>query len=97
MKNAAELKSAGHAYLDAAQRGRPVHGDGVPRTVGRQLEPHAHALAASARYGLGSGPGERTVVVPPARKPREQQRGLHLRARHRQLVVDAVQVARRRR
>ena len=37
------------------------------------------------------GPGERTVVVPPAPSRREQQRRLHLRARHRQLVVDAVQ------
>ena len=44
MKNAAEREVAGHPHLDAAQRGRAVERHRVPCAVGRQPEPHAHAL-----------------------------------------------------
>ena len=92
MKNAAELKSAGTRDLAAAQRrrARPA------RPCAPRRRPPARAARpcsrACARCGRGSAPASAPSSCRSARERGQQQRRLHLRARHRQLVVDAAQL-----
>ena len=85
-KNAADEKSPGTSISRAAQSLPAFDGDAPVRAQHLHAECAQHALRVIAR---GRGLDHARAALGAQRG--EQHRGLHLRARHRQLVVDGAQ------
>ena len=64
---------------------------------GRRVDPSSRALEHAARCGRGSEAARRRSSPPACEQPGEQHRGLHLRRRDRELVVDRARARRPRR
>ena len=86
MKNAAEERSEGTRSLAPGQLRAPVDGDRLP------LHGNLRAEFAQRDFGVVARPhrfAHRRDAL--GEQPRQQHAGLHLRARHRQRVIDRAQ------